>query len=228
MKLDLHVHSRRSYDSLATPRAILRTAKKVGLEGLAITDHNTIAGALDVSKENSDKEFLVIVGAEIKTDMGDMIGLFLTDEIKSRRSIEVVEEIERQGGLAVLPHPFRGQRFDDELVSKVGLIEAYNSRESEASNSRALELARKWDKPFVGGSDAHFLSEIGLCKVIVGSGDLRKELVSKNTKMEFRRSQIHAHFLSFVVGSVRARRFRRIVTEPGWYAAESIRRKGSS
>jgi len=73
MKLDLHIHSKYSKDSLLKPETILKVAKKRGLGGIAVTDHNTIKGGLFTQKINDDKNFVVIVGSDIKTEYGDII-----------------------------------------------------------------------------------------------------------------------------------------------------------
>ena len=86
--IDLHIHSKYSFDSLLSPKTILKVAKKKGLTGIAVTDHNTIRGGLEVKEINKDRDFTVIVGSEVQTEIGDIIGLYLSDEIKSRISIE--------------------------------------------------------------------------------------------------------------------------------------------
>src|SRR5262245_37400819 len=108
ISLDLHVHSCFSFDSLARPEQIIWEAKHKGLNGLAITDHQTIEGALATIKLNPDPDFLVIIGAEYYTQAGDIIGLFLREEITTRDPLELIDEIHRQGGIAVLPHPYHG------------------------------------------------------------------------------------------------------------------------
>ena len=102
---DFHIHSKFSYDSLLSPKRIVRVAKKRGLDGIAITDHDTIKGALEASKFNDS--IYVIIGSEIRTEKGDVIGLFLNEEITSKYFDEVVDEIKSQGGLVVLPHPYK-------------------------------------------------------------------------------------------------------------------------
>ena len=97
MIFDLHIHSKYSFDSISEPKKIIKVAKNMGLNGVAITDHNTTKGGLEAKKINRDHDFLVIVGSEISTEIGDITGLFLSEEIKSRNSMEVIEEIKKQG-----------------------------------------------------------------------------------------------------------------------------------
>lgn len=159
--IDLHIHSKYSFDSLLSPRTILKVAKKKGLTGIAVTDHNTIRGGLEVRRINKDRDFTVIVGSEIQTEIGDIIGLCLNKEIESRISIEVLEEIKDQGGFVVLPHPFRGHKLNPYIIEHSDAIEVFNGRSTVEENSKALELAQRYNKPFTAGSDAHFAGEIG-------------------------------------------------------------------
>lgn len=169
MILDLHVHSKHSLDSLSLPKSILRTARRRGLDGLAITDHNTISGAIEAIGHNEDPDFSIIVGAEISTEVGDIIGLFLNEEIKSRTALEVIDEIRSQGGYVVIPHPGRSPRMTRQVFERVDFIEGFNSRASVVNESLAKELSAVHSLPLVAGSDAHFCSEIGRGRVLVKS-----------------------------------------------------------
>ena len=82
MKYDFHTHSKYSADGYIEPKIMVKIAAKVGLSGIAVTDHNTIKGGLTAKKYENDK-IQVIVGSEILTDKGEIIGIFLTEEIKS-------------------------------------------------------------------------------------------------------------------------------------------------
>ena len=98
MKYDFHTHSKYSIDGYVDPKIMVKVATKVGLSGIAVTDHNTIKGGLDAKKyENNDIE--IIVGSEILTDKGEIIGIFLTEEIKSKHFIDVIDEIKPKMGL---------------------------------------------------------------------------------------------------------------------------------
>ena len=154
ISLDLHLHSCFSFDCLTTPEQILREARYKGLSGVAVTDHETIQGGLATAQLNRDPDFLVIVGAEYYTDAGDIIGLFLHEEIQTRDSSQLIDEIHRQGGIALLPHPYHGHDLTSTLAEKVDIIEAFNARESPGNNQKALEFAKKWNKPALCASDA--------------------------------------------------------------------------
>lgn len=165
--IDLHIHSKYSFDSLLSPKTILKVAKKKGLTGIAVTDHNTIRGGLEVRKINKDQDFTVIVGSEIHTEIGDIIGLYINEEITARTSVEVLEEIKDQGGFAVLPHPFRGHKLNQYILEQSDAIEVFNGRSTPEENARALKLAQRYNKPFTAGSDAHFAAEIGYARMII-------------------------------------------------------------
>ena len=158
---DLHIHTRYSFDSPTEPLTIVETAIKKGLDFIAVTDHATIRGGLETLERAKGTGLQVIVGAEIKTEKDDIIGLFLKEELKNRKAGDVIDEIHQQGGLAVFPHPFKKElRLTPEEIQKIDAIEV-NGRLSRAQNEKAVNLAREYNKPLVGGSDAHFFWEIG-------------------------------------------------------------------
>lgn len=176
MIVDCHVHTYHSYDSLMKPRKIIRLAKKRGLTGIIVSDHDTIAGGLEAQQVNSDPEFRIIVGAEVNTDAGDIMGINLTEEINVRAIEEVIDEIHRQGGLAILVHPYKAHKLEKIPIEKVDIIEGYNGRLSESDNRKAVELANRYGKPIIAGTDAHRYGEIGKCRTTVSKGDLTSPL----------------------------------------------------
>lgn len=161
LKGDLHIHSKYSFDSIMDPRKILKYCKKLDFDIVSITDHNSIKGSLDAKKYEKEFGIRVIIGEEVKTDSGDIIGLNLNDELKSRNWIEVIEEIKEQDGISIFPHPFRGHKNIEGIASKVDIIEVFNSRSTPNENQMSMELADKNNKPIFVGSDAHIYSEIG-------------------------------------------------------------------
>ena len=158
---DFQVHSRYSYDSLSKLRHIKKKALNEGIEGIAITDHETIKGGLK-SQQYSDDNFLFIVGQEVKTNLGDVIGLMIHDNINAFDFFEVIEEIKAQNGIAYLPHPSRKMRLSYENIKKnIDLVEAVNGRSSKNENLFSTKLALDLKLPYVSGSDAHTIREIG-------------------------------------------------------------------
>ena len=181
-KFDLHSHTHYSKDSFMKLNKIVKVGKKRGLKGIAITDHNKFEGAA----EANDQNFMFIPGEEVKTDQGDVIGLFIRKAIKARKFAGVVKEIESQKGVVVIPHPYgRNSHFSVEDLKKADVIETFNARQKIEDNVKAASAARKLGKPVSAGSDAHVYSEIGKAYVILegNSLDELKESLLKNKKV---------------------------------------------
>lgn len=172
MKGVFHIHTKYSFDTLMSPASIIKYIKSAGLDFAAITDHDTIKGAVEA---NEIGDIPIIIGAEYFTDKGDVIGLFLTKEIETRKSTEVIAEIRKQGGIVVLPHPCREHKLDEELLSSVDIIEVFNSKCSVKENQFAEELAEKYKKLRIAGSDAHFLKQLCLTEITLGNSKDMKE-----------------------------------------------------
>jgi predicted metal-dependent phosphoesterase TrpH len=163
LRFDLHVHSRSSRDCLMAPARIREAAIRRGLAGVAITDHDVFTKV-----PNDGSPFVFVAAEEIKTkDRGDIIGLFLKEEVKPAPMRHVLAEIHSQGALAIVPHPFdslgrRAVRPRLEEAHEFDAIEIFNSRcVRKEDNRKALRFAFDCQRPAVGGSDAHFYSEIG-------------------------------------------------------------------
>jgi dephospho-CoA kinase len=172
MVLDLHLHTRGSWDCLSDPEEVLERALNRGVHRIAITDHDRLGVAVQMARRHPG---LVIPGEEVKTAEGvDVIGLYLTDEIPGGTPArEVIRQIHAQGGLAYLPHPYasrkgRSGRLADELASRVDVVEAFNARlQSVTANRRAEALARRHGRLRGAGSDAHTVGEVGNGRVLV-------------------------------------------------------------
>lgn len=158
-----HIHTSHSFDCVTSPAKTLKWAQSHHIDVLGITDHNTIRGAQEVAAGASKSGVQVIIGAEYETNQGDVIGLFLTEEIRSRDAFEVIEAIKAQGGISMLPHPYHGHNQIELLAKAVDIVEVFNARCSESQNHRAVELATLHNKPMLGGADAHFLRDIQNC-----------------------------------------------------------------
>lgn len=162
LRLDLHIHSERSFDGCMSLDEIVRLARERGLNGVAICDHDRV---LESVPEYDD--LLIIPAIEVSTERGHLLGLFVTKPIETRQFSEAVTAIHTQGGLAVIAHPFEhstdANRLDD-VMSRLDGVEMWNSRadrKNRAANAMALALAKKWDKPVTAGSDAHVPEEVG-------------------------------------------------------------------
>ncbi len=172
--LDLHCHTAASFDSRSRPRDVVRAAFERGLTHLAITDHDRIEGALE-AQTVAPPGLVVIVGEEIRTAEGDLIGLFLSAPVPpGLPAREAIAAVRDQGGLVGLPHPFdrwRGslgrQAWLRDLVPLVDWIEVHNARALFRANARAAAFAAEHDLPGVAVSDAHTLLEVAVASTIV-------------------------------------------------------------
>ncbi len=167
MRVDLHVHTRFSPDSLTNPEDVVRWARRAHLDALAITDHDIIEGALTLK---ALADFPIIVGEEIRTSQGEVSGLFLKERIASGQTpAATMHQIHEQGGIVYLPHPldrFRGSALQRgpllRLLDHVDVVEVLNARVLLAlDNERADTLAREHNLLRGAGSDAHHGTEMG-------------------------------------------------------------------
>jgi len=169
MIIDPHIHSKYSGDSVASPLDIIKRSREIGLDAIAIADHNTLKGSLIAMQEAKKcDDFLVIPAMEVSTSKGHIVALGISEEVNSHMSPEeTIEDIRSQGGIAIVPHPF--VRYREGLCDyvknlDVDAIETLNSRYIFGySNWRAKRLAKRRGLPEIGSSDAHFLGAIGSC-----------------------------------------------------------------
>jgi hypothetical protein len=168
VKVDMHMHSERSPDSRMRPAEQARRIKETGLDVVCATDHNTIEGGLRL-REIADG-FRVIVGAEILSRDGEIVGLFLERDVPPRLSAEeTIARIRDQGGAVSIPHPFSRNRLNHirapvlaRIRSAVDAIEVFNAREAFTSdNLRAARYASDHGLAGAAASDAHRPAEIG-------------------------------------------------------------------
>ncbi len=158
---DFHIHSNHSFDGFMNPKTILKICHKAGMNAVAITDHDTMSGYEQAKKHAHEFGIDLIPGIEISTDAGDIVALNVNEPIRSRNWESVVDAIHAQGGLAIMPHPYRSHREIEAIASRCDLIETFNGRTSETENRLAAELAARLDKPPIAASDAHVRMELG-------------------------------------------------------------------
>jgi hypothetical protein len=167
MRLDLHIHSHFSPDSKMSVGDILKRAREVGLDGIAITDHNSLESFFAASKLVDDLgiELTVVPGAEISTSEGHLITLGITQLAPPGLSaLETTEHVHDNGGIAIAPHPFAWFRHGIRNLQgkQLDAIEVCNSRSSFGfSNYLATRTAARLNLGVTGGSDAHKLKTIG-------------------------------------------------------------------
>lgn len=184
---------------------IIKVSEKIRLNGIAITDHNTVRGSLEAIKVNKNHDFIVIPASEISTSIGEIIGYFITDEIKPKDAFEVIDEIKGQGGIAVLAHPCkRIEAYTTKLIEKIDAIEGFNARiENKIYLKKSWNLAKKHHLPMTAGSDAHFYFEIGHgISILRNASDLegiKKEIAQGEIKLMGTLSPPYVEILSQVI-----------------------------
>jgi len=200
LKVDLHSHTAYSLDCTVSLQEIIEACLKKGINCLAITDHGNITGAL---KMKAIAPFKIIVGEEVMTKEGEIIGLFLQDGIPNGLSPEeTIKRIKEQGGLVCVPHPFDRFRISAirpaailRITPQIDILEAFNSRTPLYRDSeRASVYAHRNGLAVGAGSDSHTPQEIG---------NAYMEMPDFNGPDEFLKSlrlgKLHGERSSFVV-----------------------------
>ena len=184
LKIDLHVHSYYSYDSLITPKELVYYAKKRGLDGVAITDHDRIDGALKIARET---DFFIIPGIEISSMNGHVVALNLEEPVsKGLDAEETVDRIHENGGLAIACHPVTPFKISlgKKVNTKFDAVEVINASALPFDHSvkRAKRIASHLGLPMVAGTDAHYAPEIGSAYTLVEAEPRVDEVVSAISK----------------------------------------------
>ena len=177
--IDLHMHTSHSWDCATDPAALLHVAREVGLTAVAVTDHNEISGALACAELADEYGIQVIVGEEVKTSQGEVIGLFLTERIEPGLTWhETIARIREQDGLVYVPHPFdRLHTIPDvhllrDTLDEIDAFETYNARlPFEQYNRDAERFARKYNLVEGAGSDSHVVQGLGTAAVHMPAWD---------------------------------------------------------
>jgi predicted metal-dependent phosphoesterase TrpH len=204
IKADLHIHTCYSIDCLSPLEQIVERCLELGINCIAVADHNTIAGAL---KLREIAPFKVIVAEEVLTPVGEIMGLFLSEAVPRGLSPqETISRIRSQGGLVAIPHPFgrslpwnTNPLTSAEVLSQVDIIETFNSRTPFSSSiARAWKLAKEQGKTASAGSDAHTLGEIGRAYVEMPEFDGPDDFLNSlaQGKIFGQKSSYLAHFAS--------------------------------
>lgn len=170
VRVDLHTHTMWSGDATTTPDELAAAVAETAIDVLCVTDHNAIAGAVRLGR-SADFGARVVVGEEVRTTAGELIGLFLTERLPfGLRPEEAAERIRAQGGLVYVPHPFDEMRHclaEPALVAlaDAGLLDAvevFNAKTSlPVLNRKAADFAAARGLPGGAASDAHVPSALG-------------------------------------------------------------------
>jgi len=202
-KADLHIHSTYSYDGISTPEEIVKHAAKIGLNVIAITDHDEIVGGLEAQKFEKKYKIDIIVGEEVLTNEGEVIALFIKNKIKAGLPLfETVKLIKEQGGLVIIPHPFA---FLPMFKPAVGVKNLYSLFKDNKFKPDGIEIMnstpagkmsykknkRLNDSVFclseVGGSDAHIKDHVGMGVTLFEGktkDDLKNAILASTTTVD--------------------------------------------
>ena len=209
MRIDTHIHSVHSGHAALRARDIIGFSKKNNIVP-ALTDHNTTKGWNSFAKEAKKAGIPFILGEEIKVYeagkcKGELLGLFLQEEVKQGEIGEVLDGLGKQGALVSVAHPFdflRKALFcrlaePEEFLKKADAVEVYNSRSwFRSANWKAEEFARNCGKPFTAGTDAHFSIELGNAFLEIDAGSLeeaRKKILKGKCSFQGRMSPRRIH-----------------------------------
>ncbi len=165
-RLDLHVHSSHSPDGRSTVDQLVAAVASTGLDGFALTDHNSVAGLRRLAELARDRpELRLLPGVEVSTADGHLLVLGVTEAPPPGRSLdETVDWAGGHGGVPVPSHPFRrvhGVGGEAAARVKVPALEALNGHTGRRANARTAALVRQRGLGATGGSDAHVAGELG-------------------------------------------------------------------
>lgn len=182
-RVDLHTHSIASPDGSITAAQYKQALSIGSLDVIAVTDHNTIEFAKQLQQEVGDGK--IIIGEEVSTTDGEIIGLYLTDTIPAGLSIsEAVMQIRNQGGLVCVPHPFEAFRSGismqtlERIKESVDMIEAPNGRSLQPKDAITLQWAKTNNIAVCGSSDAHRAKALGKTYTLLDTRPTKSTLVS--------------------------------------------------
>jgi hypothetical protein len=211
---DLHCHTAHSKDCLLEPARLLEICRRRAIGRIAITDHNTIQGARAVFALDPHR---VIVGEEIMTSRGELLGYFVKEEVPPGLSPEETIRILRaQGALISVSHPFDGLRAGawaeadlEPILALVDALEVFNARVArDGANRKAAAMARRAGLAGTAGSDAHSALEVGRAGLKLPEFADAEGLRAALSKAEVvgRRSSYLVHLISRYAAARRRRR----------------------
>jgi predicted metal-dependent phosphoesterase TrpH len=203
MKIDTHIHSHFSYDSIASFDRIISHAKNRAMSAIAITDHEYFHSSIleDIAQESGIQ---VINGCEIQTEYHDILALFIKKRLKSCLSSDLIDEIHDQEGIAILSHPFKYvKRYPTWLIEKLDAVEVINARWHDLRNFlevTAVSDLLKAARSHTAGSDAHFPWEIGRAYMIIDGikteAELKELIINRAAELKAETFSIYPDLLS--------------------------------
>lgn len=183
---ELHTHSSLSHDGRDPPELLLEQAAAIGLDALAITDHDHIEASLRLVELAEGTDVVAIPGIEVSSADGHVIGLGVTESIRAGRSfVETAELIHEAGGIVIVPHPFQSSRHGvltrigaEAVIDHADAIEVYNSRLLTGRSNRVAErFADEHGLPKTAGSDAHIMEMVGQAVTHIDTDDRSVEAI---------------------------------------------------
>jgi predicted metal-dependent phosphoesterase TrpH len=167
MRFDLHVHSACSFDGRMKPEELVEVARQRNLDGICITDHQTMAASRLLSEGRQPNGLIVLFGMEYATEAGDFLVFGPFEGLRRDLSADqLFDAVEKAGGAAVAAHPFRAARPVDSFFLEHGpcrIFEGLNGRNTDGENRLAATWCRTNGRASVAGSDAHTREEVGAC-----------------------------------------------------------------
>ncbi|WP_224269611.1 PHP domain-containing protein [Haloprofundus salinisoli] len=185
LSVELHAHSALSYDGRDPVELLLEQAAAVGLDALAVTDHDEIDASIEAAERAADYGLVGIVGMEVTSSAGHVLAFDIDEQIPAGLSYdETLDRIRDQDGLVVVPHPFQKSRhgvaphISREQLASADAIEVYNSRLlTGLANRKAEKFALANDLPMTAGSDAHISEMVGQAVTEVGTNERRADAI---------------------------------------------------
>jgi len=207
IKVDLHIHTRYSGDSDITLEQLIERCQKLEFGAIAITDHGTAEGALAMASK--DTPFKIIVGEEVASSEGEIIGLFLKESIPNGLSPEeTIQRIHSQGGVVCIPHPFDRYRSSamkahtlERIANQIDIIEVFNARTIQFQDLKLpKEFAIKHNLLLGAGSDAHSIADIGRAYITIPNFNSRDEFLQSisHAKIHGKRPSVAIYFRSLL------------------------------
>lgn len=216
LSVELHAHSSLSYDGRDPVEMLLEQAQAVGLDALAVTDHDEIDASLEAAELAADYDLIGIPGMEVTSADGHVLAIGVEEAVPSGKPfVDTLEEIRSRGGLAIVPHPFQSSRsgvapnISQEELASSDAIEVYNSRLlTGRANRQAERFARTHDLPMTAGSDAHIAEMVGQAVTRVGAEErsldgILDAIRHGRTSVEGKRTPWHISFRQAAGGAKR-------------------------
>lgn len=221
LSVELHSHSSLSYDGRDSIEMLLEQAAAVGLDALAVTDHDEFEASRRASVLAEDYGLIGIPGMEVTSAAGHVLALGITEAVPPGRSfLDTLDAIRERDGIAVIPHPFQSSRsgvagnISREALASADAIEIYNSRLlTGRANRQAERFAREHDLPMTAGSDAHIAEMVGQAVTRIDANEQTAESILRairegRTSVEGKRTPWRISFRQAAGGAKRRVRNR--------------------